>query len=87
MRVPAVLRLEDSLDSMGTTYSVVVYGTDRYKMQAAVELAFEEVRRLDQLLSNYRKDSELSRLNQHAAEGPVKVSKELFDLLVRLRSL
>ncbi len=76
-----VLRLEDNLDSMGTTYSVVVYGTDRYKMQSAVELAFEEVRRLDQLLSNYRKDSELSRLNQDAAERPVKVSKELFDLL------
>ena len=34
-----VLRLEDSLDSMGTTYSVVVYGTDRFKLQAAVELA------------------------------------------------
>ena len=66
---------------MGTTYSVVVYGTDRYKMQAAVELAFEEVRRLDQLLSNYRPDSEWSRLNQNAAERPVKVSKELFDLL------
>ena len=80
-----VLRLEDSLDSMGTTYSVVVYGTDRYKMQAAVELAFEEVRRLDQLLSNYRADSELSQLNRNAAERPVKVSKELFDLLVRLR--
>ena len=76
-----VLRLEDNLDSMGTTYSVVVYGTDRYKMQSAVELAFEEVRRLDQLLSNYRTDSELSRLNQNAAEQPVKVSKELFDLL------
>jgi len=76
-----VLRLEDNLDSMGTTYSVVVYGTDRYKMQSAVELAFDEVRRLDQLLSNYRKDSELSRLNQDAAERPVKVSKELFDLL------
>jgi thiamine biosynthesis lipoprotein len=76
-----VLRLEDNLDSMGTTYSVVVYGTDRYKMQSAVELAFDEVRRLDQLLSNYRKDSELSRLKQDAAERPVKVSKELFDLL------
>jgi thiamine biosynthesis lipoprotein len=78
---PGVLRLEDNLDSMGTTYSVVVYGTDRYKMQSAVELAFEEVRRLDQLLSNYRKDSELSRLNQNAAGQPVKVSKELFDLI------
>jgi len=78
---PALLRLEESLDAMGTTYSVVVYGTDRHKMQAAVELAFEEVRRLDQTLSNYRPDSELSQVNRHAADGPFKVSRELFDLL------
>jgi FAD:protein FMN transferase len=77
----SVLRLEDSLDSMGTTYSVVVYGTDRFKLQAAVELAFEEVRRLDRMLSNYRPDSELTQLNKAAGQGPVKVSKELFDLL------
>lgn len=78
---PALLRLEESLDAMGTTYSVVVYGTDRHKMQASVELAFEEVRRLDQMLSNYRSDSELSQVNKHAAEGPFRVSKELFDLV------
>jgi thiamine biosynthesis lipoprotein len=78
---PGLLRLEESLDSMGTTYSVVVYGTDRYKMQTAVELSFDEVRRLDQMLSNYRSESELSRLNRSAGAGPVKVSKELFDLL------
>jgi thiamine biosynthesis lipoprotein len=77
----SLLRLEESMDSMGTTYSVVVYGTDRFKMQGAVELAFEEVRRLDQMLSNYRPDSELTLLNQRAGQGPVKVSKELFDLL------
>ena len=76
-----LLRLEDSLDAMGTTYSVVIYGTDRYKMQTAVGLAFEEVRRLDQMLSNYRPDSEWSQVNQNAAKRPVKVSKELFDLL------
>ena len=63
---PSVLRLEESMDSMGTTYSVVVYGEDRYKMQSEVELAFEEVRRLDQMLSNYRPDSELTQLNQRA---------------------
>jgi thiamine biosynthesis lipoprotein len=78
---PAVLRLEESLDSMGTTFSVVVYGTDRYKMQTAVELGLEEVRRLDRLLSNYRPDSEWSRVNQQAADHPVKVSRESFELL------
>ena len=76
-----VLRLEESMDAMGTTYAVVVYGADRYKMQAAVELAFEEVRRLDRMLSNYRPDSELTQLNQRAGQAPVKVSKEFFDLL------
>jgi thiamine biosynthesis lipoprotein len=77
----AVLRFEESLDAMGTTLSVVAYGQDRFKMQAAVELAFDEVRRVDQLLSNYRPESEWSGVNRHAAERPVKVSRELFDLL------
>ena len=78
---PAALRFEESMDAMGTTFSVVAYGEDRFKMQAAVELAFDEVRRLDQLLSNYRPESEWSEVNRHAAERPVKVSRELFDLL------
>jgi thiamine biosynthesis lipoprotein len=78
---PAVLRFEESLDAMGTTYSVVTYGQDRFKMQAAVELAFDEVRRLDELLSNYRPKSEWSEVNRTASDRPVQVSKELFDLL------
>ena len=78
---PAVLRLEESVDAMGTTFSVVTYGPDRFKMQASVELAFDEVRRLDQLLSNYRPSSEWSEVNRYAADRPVKVSRELLDLL------
>lgn len=76
-----LVRFEESLDAMGTTYSIVLYGRDRFKLQAAVETAFEEVRRLDQMLSNYRPESEWSKLNQQAGEHPVAVSKELFDLI------
>jgi thiamine biosynthesis lipoprotein len=50
-------------------------------MEAAVDAAFEEVRRLDEMLSNYRADSQWSEVNRHAAEKPVKVSPELFQLL------
>lgn len=75
------LRLEASVDAMGSSYSVVVYGDNRSRMEAAVEESFEEVRRLDRMLSNYRPDSELSQLNSHAAERPAKVSRELFQLL------
>ena len=39
----APLRLEESLDAMGTTYSIVLYGADKFKMMAAAEAAFEEV--------------------------------------------
>jgi thiamine biosynthesis lipoprotein len=76
-----LLRLEQSADAMGAAYAVVVYGEDRGKMEAAVDAAFDEVRRLDGLLSNYRSDSEWSEVNREAAEHPVKVSAELYQLL------
>ena len=76
-----MLRLEASVDAMGSTYSVALYDEDRTRMETAAEAAFEEVRRLDQLLSNYKPDSEWSQVNRYAAERPVPVSRELFDLL------
>lgn len=76
-----LLRLEQSLDAMGSVYTVVAYGEDRGGMIAAVDQAFEEVRRIDRMLSNYRADSEFSRLNREAGRQPVAVSQELFELL------
>ncbi len=68
---------------MGSTFSVVLYGFDAVKMEAAVGAAFDELRRLDELLSNYRTESEWSEVNRHAAERPVRISAELFRLLSR----
>jgi thiamine biosynthesis lipoprotein len=81
------LRLEQTLDSMGSVYSIVAYGEDRGKLLAAVDSAFEEVRRLDRLLSNYRTDSELSRVNREAEKGPVVISDELYQLLKYCQSV
>jgi thiamine biosynthesis lipoprotein len=50
-------------------------------MEAAADAAFDEVRRLDDLLSNYKPESEWSEVNRRAAERPMKVSQELFRLL------
>jgi thiamine biosynthesis lipoprotein len=75
------LRLESSVEAMGSTFSVAVYGDDRTRMEEAVDAAFEEVRRLDQMLSNYKPESELSEVNRFAAERRVEVTPELFDLL------
>ncbi|MBI3207526.1 MAG: FAD:protein FMN transferase [Candidatus Solibacter usitatus] len=76
-----LLRIEQSLDAMGSVYSVVAYGEDRGKLMAAADTAFEEVRRLDRMMSNYRVDSELSRVNREAYNAPVPVSDEMFRLL------
>ena len=75
------LRLEASVEAMGSTFSIAVYGEDRAKMEAAVDAAFEEARRLDHMLSNYKPESELSEVNREAASRAIEVTPELFDLL------
>jgi FAD:protein FMN transferase len=74
-------RYEYSADAMGGNFSVTLYSADRSDADAAAEAAFGELRRLDSVLSNYRSESEWSAANRYAAERPVKVSQELFDLL------
>ncbi|MBV9939894.1 MAG: FAD:protein FMN transferase [Acidobacteriaceae bacterium] len=66
---------------MGTTYTIDAYGANTGALEAATEAAFDEARRLDQMLSNYLPDSELSQVNQRAFERPVRVSREFFQLL------
>ena len=75
------LRLEESAQVMGTSYTVVLYGSDLHQMRTALFAAFDEVRRVDRMLSNYRADGQLSEINRHAAERPVKVTPEMFALL------
>ena len=76
-----LLRLEKSADAMGSTYSVELYGRDRVSLEAAADAAMDEARRLDDLLSNYKPESEWSQVNRHAAEKPMRISPELFQLL------
>ena len=77
----ALVKLERSVDAMGTTYTIDAYGVNAGMLESATEEAFDEVRRLDQMLSNYLPDSELSQVNQRAFQSPVRVSKEFFQLL------
>ena len=66
---------------MACVYSVVVYGPDAAALASAAEQAFDEVDRIDRLMSHYRPESPLSRLNREAASGPVAVEPELLAFL------
>src|SRR5262245_58654136 len=78
---PQTLRYEDSRVSMGCLYAVVVYGRDQARLREAAASSLYEVDRIDRLMSNYKNDSELSRVNREAAKAPVKVDPELFAFI------
>ncbi len=67
--------------SMGCAYEIVAYGEDSAALWGSVGAAFDEVDRIDRLMSHYKPESPLSRLNREAARGPVAVPAELFDLI------
>ena len=75
------IRYEDNHVSMACTYHVVVYGDDQQLLRKAVDSSFDEVDRIDRLMSHYKPESPLSRLNREASQGPVKVDAELFDFI------
>jgi thiamine biosynthesis lipoprotein len=65
---------------MGTRCVVELWADDHDKGEAAIDGVFAQMRRFDEQMSTYKPDSEVSNVNAHAADGPVKVSRELFDL-------
>jgi len=72
-------RVEDGI--MGTRIHVELWADDPAKGQAAIEAVLDEMRRVDESMSTYKSTSEVSMVNARAAQGPVKISAELFDLL------
>ena len=72
---------EDTRVAMGTTATVRACGPDASILSDAVAEALDEVDRVDRLMSHYRPESPLSRLNHAAASGPVVVEPELFEFL------
>jgi thiamine biosynthesis lipoprotein len=67
--------------AMGTEYTLVLYARDAAEAEAVSSEVFDEVDRVDALLSNYKEASELSRINRDAAAGPVTTDAETMDFL------
>jgi thiamine biosynthesis lipoprotein len=72
-------RVEDGI--MGTRIVVELWADDKAQGNSAIEAVLAEMRRVDEAMSTYKPTSELSIVNARAAQQPVKISRELFDLL------
>ena len=72
---------------MGTLVRVTVYTPDEQAANAAFRAAFDRIRDLDAILSDYRPDSELNRITRTAVGRAVPVSEDLFAVLARSQEL
>ncbi|WP_414829925.1 FAD:protein FMN transferase [Alteromonas sp. H39] len=82
LAAPAVAQwYYDDAAIMGTNIEVQVWASSEAQGQQAINAVFEEMERINQLMSPYIESSELSQLNAHAANGAYVVSEELFSLI------
>jgi thiamine biosynthesis lipoprotein len=70
---------------MGTAIHVELWGDGPQAAERAIDAVMAEMHRIDRLMSPYKSDSELSRINRDAGRRPVVVGAELFGLIERSR--
>lgn len=70
---------------MGSEFEIAVACEDAARTERAAYDALDRVDWLEQQLSHFQPDSEISRVNALACEQPVPVSESLWNLLVRMR--
>lgn len=66
---------------MSTIAKVIAVAPDEKTARLSINAAFEEIYRVEKLMNRYDPNSQLSKVNLLAAEEPVKVDRELFDVL------
>jgi len=86
-------RFEFEKKLMGTACRITVYADNEKEAAAAAGAAFDEMARLESVMSDYVQsfpDSELLQLAKHASEDPAdarKVSDDLWPVLVRSKQV
>ena len=84
---PELQRYEAVEPHMGTLVRVTLYAPDEQAANAAFRAAFDRIRDLDAVLSDYRPDSELNRIAAAGVGRAVAVSRDLFTVLARSQEL
>ncbi|MCC7536708.1 MAG: FAD:protein FMN transferase [Deltaproteobacteria bacterium] len=72
---------------MGTVFEIVVSGAEEAVAADAARRALDEVDRLEHVLSEWRPDSEISRVNDAAGREPVRVGPDLMRMVVESQAV
>lgn len=68
---------------LGSPFEITVVAKDSVQGNLFSDLAIAEVKRIENLISDWIPTSQISKVNQNAGISPVKVDKEVFDLVER----
>ncbi len=80
-------RFEYEQPHMGTLVRITLYARDEPEAARASAAAFDRIAQLDAALSDYRDDSELTRLSRRSGTGPAAVSGDLFRVLAAAQAI
>lgn len=68
---------------MGNRFEISVVAQDETWAQECIDAAIDEISRIEQLLTTFATTSQTAQINEAAGLEPVKVDKEVFDLIQR----
>jgi len=71
------------LSMLGSPFEMTVVAKDTVQGNYYIDLAVAEVKRVEYLISDWIPNSQISKVNQNAGIKPIKVDKEVFDLVGR----
>ena len=74
-------------DIMGTRVGVELWHSDSLIAKQAIETVHSEMQRIDQSMSPFIKNSEVSLINRDATKHPIKISSELFTLIEKAQTI
>jgi thiamine biosynthesis lipoprotein len=72
---------------MGNRFEISVVADEELWANECIDEAIEEIRRIEKLLTTYDESSETNLINRNAGIEPVKVRKEIFDLIERSKKI
>ena len=76
-----IFKKEQSL--LGSPFEITVVATDSVQAKLYTDLAILEVKRIENLVSDWIPTTQISQVNQNAGIKPIKVDQEVFDLVER----
>ena len=72
-----------SLKLMGNNFTISVVDEEESVAQTHIQTAIDEIRRIEQLFTTFKSDSQTNLINDNAGKQPVMVDKEVYDLIER----